>query len=160
MVSCFYSPYATADGSLRPDCSNRVATGARLRLEANPTDSTKQLPARVGGRELVIAEHVLAAWPIRRGCQIAYSGRDGAGGLENEGQSLWIYEVATGRRRKVTAAYFPIDQVIELDLLSVRTALLVQMHDSDLGASHVAVVDPDEEWPALLRGFIFPIEYR
>ena len=134
---CFHPPCAIAEPS-----SRGCATG-ELRLEPRATDPTKRLHTNVEGQDVVIAERVLAAWPIRLGCQIAYTSRDGAGGYENEGQSLWIYDVATYRRRKVLAAYFPIDKVIELHPASGRTALLVEMHDSGLGASHVAVVDPD-----------------
>ena len=45
-------------------------------------------------------------------------------------------------RRKVLSAYYVIEKVSELKTRSGRQALLVEMRDGGLGASHLAVVDP------------------
>jgi len=100
------------------------------------------------GHEQKIAAEAIAAWAIHDGAEIVYSAPDGAGGYENEGQSLYLYKVRTGARRKIMADYFTIDHVTEVKTKLRKTALLVEMHDSGLGASHVAVVDP-------LRGEVF-----
>lgn len=96
----------------------------------------------IQGHEQQIAEEAIAAWVLRDGTEIVYSAPDGAGGYENEGQALYLYKVRTGARRKLMADYFTIDHVTEVETKSRKTALLVEMHDSGLGASHVAVIDP------------------
>ncbi|MFN2514465.1 MAG: hypothetical protein ABR568_24015, partial [Pyrinomonadaceae bacterium] len=96
-----------------------------------------------GGVETKIADEAIAAWIIRRGQSVVYSGRDGAGGYENEGQSLHIYEPRTGQLRKIMSEYYAIEKVTEVTTSSNKTALLVEMSDGGLGASYVAVVDPD-----------------
>ena len=137
------------------------------------------LYASIGDREERIASVALAAWLINGGQRIVYSGPDGAGGYENEGQSLRIYDVRRGRHRKILSEYFAIDRVTEVSTGTGKTALVVEMRDGGLGASHVAVVDPergevfgeskvkllrctgetlvlgyyhDEEWEGLIRG--------
>src|SRR5215213_4329434 len=57
----------------------------------------------IGGKERKIAEEAVAAWIIQGGRRVVYSGRDGAGGFENEGQSLRIYDARTGQPRKIMA---------------------------------------------------------
>src|SRR5688572_26823121 len=53
------------------------------------------------GKQKMIAEQANDAWIINEGRKIVYSGRDGAGGYENEGQSLRIYDVNTGKTKKI-----------------------------------------------------------
>lgn len=101
------------------------------------------LYAFIGDREERIARAALGAWIINGGRRIVYSGSDGAGGYENEGQSLRIYDVRSRTHKKILSEYFAIDSVIEAKSGSGKTALVVEMHDGGLGASHVAVVDPD-----------------
>jgi hypothetical protein len=96
----------------------------------------------IGGRERKIADEAIEAWIIQGGRQVVYSGRDGAGGFENEGQSLRIYDARTGRQRKLMAEYVGITKVTEVTTSKRRTALLVEMEDGGLGASYLAVVDP------------------
>jgi hypothetical protein len=96
----------------------------------------------IGGRERKIAAEAIAAWIIQGGRRVVYSGRDGAGGFENEGQSLRIYDARTGRQRKIMAGYYGVDEVTEVTTGRNKTALLVEMSDGGLGASYLAVVDP------------------
>jgi len=96
----------------------------------------------IADKESKIADDAIAAWIIRNGQAVIYSGRDGSGGYENEGQSLRIYDTRTGRHRKILSEYFEIDKITEVTSSKKRIALLVEMSDSGLGASSFAVVDP------------------
>jgi hypothetical protein len=100
------------------------------------------LYATIGAGERKIADEAVAAWIIQGGRRVVYSGRDGAGGFENEGQSLRIYDALTGRQRKIMAEYYGVDEVTEVTTSKSATALLVEMSDGGLGASYLAVVDP------------------
>lgn len=100
------------------------------------------LYATIGGRERKIADEAAMAWIIHGGLQVVYSGRDGTGGFENEGQSLRIYDVRTGKRRKILAEYVMIDKVVEVITSSHKSALIVEMSDGGIGASYLAIVDP------------------
>ena len=96
----------------------------------------------IGGQERKIADEAIEAWVIQRGQSVVYSGRDGAGGFENEGQSLRIYDASTGKRRKIMSEYYGVDNVTEARTSRGKTALLVEMADGGLGASYLAVVNP------------------
>lgn len=111
------------------------------RIEAEPKHSGS-LYAQIDGKESRIADDAFAAWLLDGGQKIAYSTADGAGGYENEGQSLHIYDVRARTHRKVLSAYYAIEKVSELKTSSGRQALLIEMRDGGLGASHLAVVDP------------------
>ena len=102
-----------------------AATG--FHIEANHGQAGP-LYAEIGGQDFRIADEAFAAWLMDEGQKIAYSAADGGGGYENEGQSLRLYDVTQ----------------------SGRQALLVEMRDGGLGASHVAVVDP-RRGPVFLR---------
>jgi hypothetical protein len=128
-----------AQGPLAPGASP-VITSARVAPEAGMYSGP--LYVSVGGKETKIAADAIAAWIIDNGRKVVYSGRDGAGGYENEGQSLRLYEARTGRHRKLMAEYFEVDEVTEVAAGPNKTALLVVMSDSGLGASYLAVVDP------------------
>jgi hypothetical protein len=100
-----------------------------------------------GGDSVVVSDSAYRVWALGRDGLVAYSALDGAGGFENEGQSLTVVDLATGARRRVVADYFPI---IRVELLEVagRRALLVHMRDGGQGSVHVTVVDP-------VRGQVF-----
>jgi hypothetical protein len=93
------------------------------------------------GDTVVVSDSAYRAWTLGRGSLVAVSGLDGAGGYENEGQSLTVIDVATGARRRVVADYFPIVRV-ELLERDGRQALLVHMRDGGQGSLHVTIVDP------------------
>ena len=97
----------------------------------------------VAGKERKIADGAINAWLIHDGAQVVYSGIDGAGGFENEGMSLRIYDVGTRRARKVLSEYFAVDTLMEVKTSNGRNALLVTMADGGLGASYFAIVDPN-----------------
>lgn len=100
------------------------------------------LYATIAGSEKKIADAALDAWLIDDGKQVAYSSADGAGGFENEGQALRIFDLSTAKTTKILAESFEIKNVEVARSTQGKTALLVTMEDGGLGASHVAVVDP------------------
>ncbi len=102
----------------------------------------------IDGVEKRIAKEAQQAWILNDGRYVVYSGSDGAGGFENEGQSLHLYDVRTGNHKRILSEYFAIDKVDEVKTSRNKRALLVHMADGGLGASYVAVVDP-------LRGEVF-----
>ncbi len=116
-----------------------VATSVRVEADRRHPGA---LYARIDGREVQIASAVFAAWLLDGGREVAYSASDGAGGYENEGQSLRIYDVQVKERRKVLAARYVIDGVTDVRTRSGKRALLVEMSDGGLGASHLAIVEP------------------
>lgn len=98
--------------------------------------------------EKKITEQAQQAWIISGGQQVVYSSSDGAGGYENEGQGLHLYDVRTGKHKRIMSEYYMVDKVEEVVTSKKKRALLVGMSDGGLGASYVAVVDP-------LRGEVF-----
>ncbi len=118
------------------------AVATKFRLE--PIDGTfaKKLHISVNGRERKISDQALLAWIIDNGKSVAYSWTDGAGGFENEGQSLRIYNVRTGITRKILVEYVMIDALMPVRLTTGELALLIRMSDGGLGGSYFAVVDP------------------
>jgi hypothetical protein len=120
--------------------ASTVITSTRVAAEAGTYSGS--LYVTVEGKETKIAADAIAAWIIDNGQKVVYSGRDGAGGYENEGQSLRVYDARTGRHRKIMAEYYEVNEVTEVAVGENKTALLVAMSDSGLGASYLAVVDP------------------
>jgi spore germination protein GerM len=96
----------------------------------------------VKGQEKMIAEQANDVWLINGGREVVYSARDGAGGYENEGQSLHLYELKTGKTRKILSQYFMVTGLSEVKLKNGQIALLVRLEDGGLGASYFSVVDP------------------
>jgi hypothetical protein len=94
------------------------------------------------GAETRIADDALNAWILANGHEVAYSSPDGAGGYENEGQALRLYDSRAGKATKILSEYFLIENVHEARATNGQRALLVAMRDGGLGASHLAVVDP------------------
>jgi hypothetical protein len=102
----------------------------------------------IDGAEKKITQEAQQAWIFNGGRYVVYSASDGAGGFENEGQSLHVYDVRTGKHRRILSEYFAVDKVDEVVTSTRRRAFLVHMADGGLGASYFAVVDP-------LRGEVF-----
>jgi hypothetical protein len=118
---------------------------------------TGRLFVEIRGKEKFVASGVLEAWIIRDGRQVVYSGMDGSGGFENEGQSLRVYDAATGKKRKILSEYFGVNKVTEVTTSRRKTALLVEMGDGGLGALYLGIVDPDrgevffKRWVRLMK---------
>jgi hypothetical protein len=102
----------------------------------------------IAGKEKRITDEAQQAWIINGGRHVVYSSSKGAGGYENEGQGLHLYDVANGDHKQIMSEYFIIDTVKEVVTSKKKRALLVAMSDGGLGASYTAVVDP-------LRGEVF-----
>ncbi len=96
----------------------------------------------VDGRERKIYNEAFQAWLINDGRDVIFSSHDGAGGFENEGQSLRIYNVATRSMRKIFSEIAGVNAVQEVKTSTGKTVLLVAMSDGGLGGSYFAVVDP------------------
>ena len=102
----------------------------------------------IAGTEKKVTDQVQQAWIINGGRHVVYSSNEGAGGYENEGQSLHLYDVDTGNHKRLMSEYFMVETVKEVITSTKKRALLVTMEDGGLGASYLAVVDP-------LRGEVF-----
>ena len=96
----------------------------------------------ISGKEQKVAEQAQQAWILSGGRHVVYSSSDGAGGYENEGQSLYVYDVMTQRRKRIMSEYYMVETVEEVVTSKKKRALLVTLEDGGLGASYVAVVDP------------------
>jgi hypothetical protein len=151
-----------AQPTVKTETQPRI-TSKRMEMPEGAIHGT--LYVTIGGKERKVSETALDAWIIQGGRSIVYSGRDGAGGFENEGQSLRIYDAQTGKQRKIMSEYFMVDTVTEVTTSTNKTALLVKLSDGGLGASYLAVVDPSRgevffrRWVRLLsrRGDIITI---
>ena len=120
----------------------RQSRATSFRLEKLETSLGNKLYITVNGRERKISNQVMDAWIIDDGKSVAYSGLDGSGGFENEGQSLRIYDVRTGKTRKVLSEYVAVIALMPVKISTGQLALLIKMGDGGLGASYFAVVDP------------------
>ena len=120
------------------------ATKVRIELR----DIYGALFVTVAGTEKKVTEQAQQAWIINGGRHVVFSSSDGAGGFENEGQSLHVYDVERGNHKRIMSEYFAVETVKEVFTSNKKRALLVAMADGGLGASYVAVVDP-------LRGEVF-----
>lgn len=82
------------------------------------------------------------SWKLFDGALVATSGADGAGGYENEGQSLRVEDTAAHTTTLVVQDYFTIKDVTGATSKKGARAVLVQLMDGMSDAPHVAVVDP------------------
>jgi len=116
-------------------------TSARVARHEN--QMTGSVYATIGGKEREIADAGIEVLVIEGGRRMVYSGLDGSGGFENEGQSLYVYDPRTNKKRKVMSEYFAVNKITEVTTSRKKTALLVDLADGGLGASYQAVVDPN-----------------
>jgi Sporulation and spore germination len=130
------TPLATAQNA----AGNTKATKFRIADPENVLGG--KLHITVNGRERKIHDEAFAAWLINDGRDVVFSSRDGAGGFENEGQSLRIYNVSKRTTRKILSEYVAVIAVQAVKTSRGATALLVKMADGGLGGSYFAVVDP------------------
>jgi len=135
----FYTPAANAQ-TIKPETSQLITNG-RVAREDNAM--TGSVYATIDGQERKIAEVGIEVLVIEGGRRMVYSGLDGSGGWENEGQSLYVYDPRTDKKRKVMSEYFIVNKITEVTTSKKKTALLVDLTDGGLGASYQAVVDPN-----------------
>lgn len=113
-----------------------------FRVVDTATSTGGKLYITVAGRERKIYDEAFEAWLVNEGRDVVFSSHDGAGGFENEGQSLRIYNVATRSIRKILSETVGVTAVQEVRTSTGATVLLVAMGDGGLGGSYFAVVDP------------------
>ena len=58
----------------------------------------------IDGTEKKITEKAQQAWILSGGRYVVYSSSDGAGGYENEGQSLHLYDVRTEKQKRIMSS--------------------------------------------------------
>jgi len=80
----------------------------------------------VAGTEKKVTDQAQQAWIINGGRHVVYSSREGAGGFENEGQSLHLYEVDKGNHKRIMSEYFMVETVTEVITSNKKRALLVR----------------------------------
>lgn len=119
------------------------ARASSFRIDESGTPRGGRLYITVAGRERKIYNEAFDAWLVNDGRDVVFSSHDGAGGFENEGQSLRIYNVATRSIRKILSEIVGINAVQEVKTSTGKTVLLVAMSDGGLGGSYFAVVDPE-----------------
>ncbi|HYW52180.1 MAG TPA: hypothetical protein VE861_16305, partial [Gemmatimonadaceae bacterium] len=126
--------------ALPPRAGARVVS-VTVRRDTNTFGTGAAVVTLASGDTVVVGDSAVRAWRLADASMVAVSGLDGAGGYENEGQSLTVIDIASGTRRRVVADYFAIVRV-EAVQDGGRSALLVHMRDGGRGALHVTVVDP------------------
>ncbi len=132
IVSAVYVPARNAQ-TLEPR-----ATKVRIAMR----DIYGALFVTIAGTEKKVTDQAQQAWIINGGRHVVYSSNEGAGGFENEGQSLHLYDVATGNHKRIMSEYFIVETVKEVITSNKKRTLLVTMEDGGLGASYLAVIDP------------------
>lgn len=137
LISC--SSIAQAQGAGRSAAQTLIS---KARVDRSEVEFQGPLYVTINGKERKIADVAIDAWVINGGRQVVYSGRDGAGGFEDEGQSLHVYDALSAKTRKVMSEYVAVDEVTEAKTASGKIALLVKMSDGGLGANYLAIVDP------------------
>ncbi len=120
----------------------------KVRVAIRDTDIYGALFVTIAGTEQKVTDQAQQAWIINGGRHVVYSSNEGAGGYENEGQSLHLYDVDTTNHKRIMSEYFMVQRVKEVITSNKKRALLITMEDGGLGASYLAVVDP-------LRGEVF-----
>ncbi len=135
----------------------RLETAAPLRAAAVKVERGAApfgtLVVTVAGQERRLADNAASgAWMIEGGKTVVYAIKGGAGGYENEGQALYRYDITTQSSARLAALQHPIKAVAEVQSKSGRSALLVEMSDTAIGAPHAAIVDPT-------RGLVWRSDY-
>src|SRR5215813_5087561 len=118
--------------------SGQRATNVRIEMR----DIYGPLFVTIGRTEKKVTDQAQQAWIINGGRHVVYSSSEGAGGYENEGQSLHLYDLDTRNHKRIMSEYFMVQRVKEVITSNQKRALLVTMEDGGLGASYLAVVDP------------------
>lgn len=101
------------------------------------------LLSRTDGTVDTITVEAIRAWRLADGAEVAWSGRDGGGGFENEGHALRLASVdSTDAPRLTLREPFMIEAVEELRDSEGRRLLAVAMVDGGAGMPHLVLVDP------------------
>jgi peptidoglycan hydrolase-like protein with peptidoglycan-binding domain len=103
----------------------------------------KTLTATIGGKLVTLADDAIMAKASPDGRFLAWTNPKGAGGFENEGQGMMIYDAKTGKTTQVMSEYFMAEDIKFATSASGKSAILVPMTDGGLGLDRLAVVDPE-----------------
>jgi hypothetical protein len=130
--------------SVAASATTQTKSARAEKFEIRPADAPLggSLYISVNGRERKVYDPVFAAWIINDGQDVVFSSNDGAGGFEDEGQSLRIYNVQSRLTRKILSEYAGVNAVEAVETSAGAVALLVKLQDGGLGGSYFAVVDP------------------
>lgn len=120
----------------------QTTTPRATKVRVEMRDIYGALYVTIAGAEKKVTDEAQQAWIINGGRHVVYSSSDGAGGFENEGQGLHLYDVAADKHKRILFEYFMVEKVKEVVTSTKKRALLVTMADGGLGASYLAVVDP------------------
>jgi hypothetical protein len=96
-----------------------------------------------GAARTIVPKGASLAWVLKDGKTVVYSFRDLKRGYEGEGEVLFRYDTATGKRTRILTADVMIDKIYELTTARGKSLLCVTMSDGGLGANHVALVHPE-----------------
>ena len=113
----------------------------QFRVARTPGEVTGTLFVVRYGAEREVAQNVWNAWPSQNPDLILYSGTDGAGGYENEGQSLWQYDWKRGNAQKLAALQTMIANVFETSA-NGQKLFVVTSNDGGAGFKYVSVIHP------------------
>src|SRR5678815_2327530 len=123
-----------------PAGSAQTSAPRATKVRIDMRDIYGALFVTIAGTEKKVTDQAQQAWIINGGRHVVYSSDKGAGGYENEGQSLHLYDVGTGKHKRIMSEYFMVGTVKEVITRTKKRALLVTMEDGGLGASYLAVV--------------------
>ena len=126
----------------RANAQRSEPRATNVRIAVRDTDIYGPLFVTIAGAEEKVTDQAQQAWIINDGRHVVYSSSEGAGGFENEGQSLHLYDLNKRNHKKIMSEYFMVQKVHEVITSNKKRALLVTMEDGGLGASYLAVVDP------------------
>src|SRR4030095_6663200 len=140
MIRALFVVVLLATFTLAQNSTPQLATATSVRVEK--PEIYGPLFVTVAGTEKRVTEQAQQAWIINGGRHVVYSSSEGAGGYENEGQSLHLYDVGTGNHKQIMSEYFMVEKVKEVVTSNKKRDLLVTMEDGGLGASYLAVIDP------------------
>lgn len=130
-----------------PDETPKV-TALRFQELSDGSCQPCTMVATVGRREVPVLNTAGVAMIIDDGRTVVYTGLDGAGGYENEGHSLWRWDIYNDMTTKIMSEYFQVEAIQSVRGGSGRTAIAVTMRDGGQGIVHAALVDPNrgEVW--------------
>ncbi|HEX8550067.1 MAG TPA: hypothetical protein VF681_00790 [Abditibacteriaceae bacterium] len=122
------------------------AQALRARIAHGPNvQSRGDLIVTVAGKDKTLARDVRAFRVFDKGRTLLWIGFDGAGGFENEGQSLWRLDSATGRSRKLLAETYEIDAFQEARGRSGRRVWVLTLGSGGLSWPHIHVIRDNGE---------------
>src|SRR6185503_10057769 len=85
----------------------------KVRIALRDRDIYGDLFVTIAGTEKKVTDQAQQAWIINGGRHVVFSSSEGAGGYENEGQSLHLYDVDRGNHKRIMSEYFMVETVKE-----------------------------------------------